>query len=74
MGFMYMLHESVPHFMYKSLFVVQPNSVRKSADRCLAMQPLLDLHVGASMQDQLGCYMYMYIGHVSHLQSASHML
>ena len=65
---MYILHESVPHFiyiiMYKSSFVVQHNSLRKSADRRLAMQPLLDLHVGASMQDQLGCYMYMYVGHV----------
>ena len=48
-----MLHESVPNFMYKSLFIVQPNCLRKSADRRLAMQPLLDLHVGASMQDQL---------------------
>ena len=69
---MYILHGSVPHFiyiiMYKSSFVVQHNSLRKSADRRLAMQPLLDLHVGASMQDQLGCYMYMYVGHVSHLQ------
>ena len=41
---------------------------QKSVERRLAIQPLLDLHVGASMQDQQGWYMYMYIGHVSHLQ------